>query len=71
MNILNAAHALGFGAKWVTGENTYDADFRRDFGLADTDRLLGFIRLGSAQQIPEVPRPEPAQFMIEWSGPAD
>ena len=24
MNILNAVHALGFGAKWVTGANCYD-----------------------------------------------
>ena len=32
MNILNAAHALGFGAKWVTGANCYDRGVPRRHG---------------------------------------
>lgn len=47
MNILNAAHALGFGAKWVTGANCYDAEFRAAFGLRESDQLIGFIHLGT------------------------
>jgi hypothetical protein len=32
MNILNAVHALGFGAQWVTGANCYDPGFRAAIG---------------------------------------
>jgi nitroreductase len=65
MNILNAVHALGFGAKWVTGENCYDAEFRAAFGLQPDDQHLGFIHIGN---IPagEASRPDPGEFVTEW-----
>jgi nitroreductase len=66
MNILNAAHALGFGAKWVTGANCYDAAFRADFGLAPADQLIGFVHIGTPLAKPETPRPEPDAFVSEW-----
>jgi nitroreductase len=67
MNILNAVHALGFGAKWVTGANCYDAVFRRDFGLDETDQLLGFIHVGTLRESVQVTdRPDPAEFVTEW-----
>ena len=67
MNILNAAHALGFGAKWVTGANCYDPDFRGAFGLEASDQLIGFIHLGTPLQEATVVRPDPAEFYSEWS----
>jgi nitroreductase len=67
MNILNAVHALGFGAKWITGPNCYDAEFRKDFGLETADQLLGFIQVGTvAGKMPAIERPDPAQFVVEW-----
>ena len=67
MNILNAAHALGFGAKWVTGANCYDAHFRTAFGLQPDDRLLGFIHLGTTTvAAPATTRPDPSEFVTEW-----
>lgn len=67
MNILNAVHALGFGARWVTGANCYDPVFRRDFGLDETDQLIGFVHIGTSQENPAVnQRPDPAPFVIEW-----
>lgn len=67
MNILNAVHALGFGAKWDTGANCYDAIFRRDFGLDAEDQLIGFIHVGTPQDNPAAPaRPDPAAFVVEW-----
>jgi nitroreductase len=66
MNILNAAHALGFGAKWVTGANCYDAEFRADFGLAPRDQLIGFIHLGTPQAQPDTMRPDPGAFYSDW-----
>jgi nitroreductase len=66
MNILNATHALGFGAKWVTGSNCYDAQFRADFGLTPTDQLIGFVHIGTPQSPTETPRPDPDDFVSEW-----
>lgn len=67
MNILNAVHSLGFGAKWVTGANCYDPVFRRDFGLEETDQLVGFIHVGTPQAAtPVTGRPDPSEFVIEW-----
>jgi nitroreductase len=66
MNILNAAHALGFGAKWVTGANCYDAAFRAEFGLGGSDQLIGFIHLGTPLQEVAAVRPDPGEFYSDW-----
>jgi nitroreductase len=67
MNILNATHALGFAAKWVTGANCYDPEFKREFGLDSTDGLIGFIHIGTASEKPAPgERPDPAEFVVEW-----
>lgn len=67
MNILNAIHALGFGAKWVTGANCYDAEFKKQFGLNCTDQLIGFIQVGTpAEKYGPAERPDPTEFFVEW-----
>jgi nitroreductase len=66
MNILNAAHALGFGARWVTGANCYDPEFCRDFGLEPNDHLIGFIHIGTPAEKVSAERPDPAGFVVEW-----
>ena len=67
MNILNAVHALGFGAQWVTGENCYDPGFREAMGLDETDRLIGFIHAGTpVGNLPPMDRPDPDEFVIDW-----
>ena len=67
MNILNAAYSLGFGAKWVTGANCYDPQFRKDFGLEESDQLIGFIHVGTPQEsVPVTERPDPAAFTVDW-----
>jgi len=68
MNILNAVHALGFAAKWVTGANCYDPEFKREFGLDITDQLIGFIHIGTPLETPApAERPDSADFVVEWS----
>lgn len=54
MNILLAAHALGLGAIWRTGEWARDAKVKEFLGFAPDQHILGFIYIG----YPEV-RPEP------------
>jgi nitroreductase len=67
MNILNAVHALGFGAQWVTGENCYDPEFRAAMGLDETHRLIGFIHVGTPLgNLPPMDRPNPDEFVIDW-----
>ena len=45
-NILNAAHALGYGAIWRTGEMAYDDRVKTGLGLARPDKIVGFIYVG-------------------------
>jgi nitroreductase len=66
-NVLLAAHALGFVAKWATGKQAYDATVRTDLGLAEGDRIIGFLYLGSAAAAHELPaRPDFVNLVSEW-----
>jgi len=68
-NILVAAHAQGFGAKWLTGANAYDAHVAQALGLGPDDRLAGFVHIGTISgEPPKVPHAEPADFIVEWQG---
>jgi nitroreductase len=68
-NLLVAAHAEGFGAKWLTGANAYDEHVKAALGLGQNDRLAGFVHLGSIEgKPPTVPHADAAQLTVEWSG---
>lgn len=70
-NMLLAAHALGFGANWLTEWPAYDARFRAALGLAEGERVAGFIYIGSAAAAPEERvRPALADVVSEWQAPA-
>jgi len=47
MNLLNAFHAQGFGAIWLTGGNAYDAQIAAQLGFAADERCLGFVYVGT------------------------
>lgn len=69
MNLLNAIHALGFGAIWVTGPNAYDPAVAASLGLHPPDSLAGFLFVGTPAEKPRfVPRPDLTDHVIEWSG---
>ncbi len=66
MNMLDAAHALGFGAKWVTGPNAYDPAVAAALGVG---QLAGFLYLGTPAAPPSpAQRPSLAKHLMEWSG---
>lgn len=46
-NLLNAAHALGIGGVWRTGDPAHSPALRQRLGLAETDELVGFLYLGT------------------------
>lgn len=50
--LLIAAHATGFAACWITEWPTYDPAARAALGLAEDERIAGFVFLGTATQAP-------------------
>jgi nitroreductase len=67
MNILNAAHALGFAGQWLTDWCAYDQDAVLVLGGQRGERFAGFIHLGTPTVPPaERPRPPLAQIVTEW-----
>lgn len=70
MNLLSAAHALGFVASWLTGWAAYSEEVRDLFGKLGM-RIAGFIFIGSpSQELSERPRPELDIIATHWSPPA-
>lgn len=56
-NILLAAHAIGLGGHWRTGEAARDPDVKKHLGLTDRE-LIAFLYIGYAEEPPaQVPRP--------------
>jgi nitroreductase len=58
-NIMLAAYAMGFGAMWRTGDAAYDDEVKTALGLPASDKLIGFIYLGSTDGAPS-PAARPA-----------
>lgn len=50
--MLIAAHALGYAACWLTEWPAFDARVRTAFGLAEHERIAGFVYLGTARETP-------------------
>lgn len=70
MNMLNTLHIMGYGGFWATGANTYDDNVKAALGFADTDRLLGFLYIGTAEEaVTPVARVAPEGFVRDWTGP--
>lgn len=69
-NMLLAAHALGYGAIWLTGDGAYDRDVADALGLAHDERIVGFVYLGTASgELPNPERPDPGALSREWVEP--
>ena len=67
MNLLHAAHAMGFVGGWLTGWPAYADAVRDAFGAAP-ERIAGFIFIGSpARDLEERPRPDPDNIVSTWA----
>jgi nitroreductase len=53
MNLVNAAHALGYAASWITEWYAYDRRVLDAFGLKPNERIAGFVHIGSPAKPPE------------------
>jgi len=69
-NILLAAHALGFGAMWRTGEAAYDDAVKAALGLDPADAITGFLYIGTPTSAAPA-RPRPESQILEWTAPGE
>ena len=66
MNLLHAAHAMGFAGGWLTGWPTFSEEVRDAFG-GPHERIAGFVFLGTTgRPLDERPRPDLARVISHW-----
>lgn len=71
MNLLTAAHALGYVGGWVTGWYSYSPRVSAAFCRAG-ERIAGFIFIGApGRELEERPRPALEDVAGRWTPPAD
>ena len=70
-SILMGAHALGYAAQWLTEWPAYHEAVARHLGHDPaTDRILGFLYVGSPARPPiDRPRPALSDVVSDWDGP--
>lgn len=67
MNLLHAAHAMGFAGGWLTTWAAFDDRVRDAFGTAP-ERIAGFMFIGTpSRPLEERPRPDLATVVSTWA----
>jgi nitroreductase len=59
MNIVHAAHALGYVANWLTGWIAFDGDVLDALGVKPDEKIAGFVHIGKSDK-PAEDRPRPS-----------
>ena len=71
MNLLLAAHGLGFGAMLTSGRAVRTARFAQAMALAADEHAVCFVSIGTAGPAPRHARAAAADFIAAWTaGPA-
>ncbi|HVV62854.1 MAG TPA: nitroreductase [Pseudolabrys sp.] len=69
MNLVTAAHALGYAASWITEWYAYDRRVLDALGLAPHERIAGFVHIGKPARPPEErDRPDLAAIVSRYGG---
>jgi nitroreductase len=69
MSLVLAAHALGYGANWITEWYAYDRRVLDALGLKPHERIAGFIHIGTPAHRPEDrPRPPLHEIATHYRG---
>jgi nitroreductase len=67
MNLLTAAHAMGFAGSWITEWYAYDPRILKALGLSDNERIAGFVHVGRPARPPEDrPRPPLSEIVTRY-----
>jgi nitroreductase len=68
MNLLHAAHAMGFAGGWLTTWPAFNDDVRDAFGNAG-ETIAGFVFIGTpTRELEERPRPDLDEILSIWPG---
>lgn len=66
MNLVTAAHALGFGANWITGWTAYDRSCLDLLGVKREEKVAGWIHIGTpSAALEDRPRPNLADIVTK------
>lgn len=66
-NLCLAANALGYGTAWITEWIAYNTTVGSALGLAENERIAGFIYIGTPMEHPEErERPALADIVTRW-----
>lgn len=65
-NLLLAAHAMGLGAKWRTGEWARDGKVKEFLGFEADQQLIGFIYVGYPEFVAEYPERPSFEDRTVW-----
>lgn len=64
-----AANALGYGTIWLTEWYAYNDRVCAALGLADHERVVGFVHIGTPKEPPdERERPNMSEIVTRWQG---
>jgi nitroreductase len=68
-NLCLAANASGFATNWLTEWIAYSPAIRTALGLAENERVAGFIYMGTKSEEPEErERPDLSKIVTHWQG---
>lgn len=66
-NLLIAATAMGFAAQWLTEWYSFDEEIAKALGLAEHERMAGFVYIASRAEEPsERARPDLSERVSHW-----
>jgi nitroreductase len=67
MNLLHAAHTLGFAGTWLTGWAAYSAGGHRVLGITASEKVAGIVYIGTAKEMPaDRKRPDIDAIVTRW-----
>lgn len=65
-NLLLAAHAIGLGAVWRTGDQLNHPAVKRELGLSDAEEVVGFVYIGYPDMTAPAGRRTPGTEKTVW-----
>ena len=70
MNLVIAAHAMGYAASWITEWYAYDRRVLDKLGIGAGERVAGFVHIGRPTKPPEDRERPPLETIVtHYSGP--
>jgi nitroreductase len=68
-NILNASHAIGYSAQWLSEWPAYHKEVKNILGHIENIEIYGFIFIGTATEPPKERKRVGAEDVVsEWLG---